>query len=170
MDHFTFNTTHQVWICKICQRGVMPQQVRSHITTNKRHRSSPCNKKRSLPAEEVELAVAEAWAIKPWDPTTSPFMPPPPDSRPIPELPVYTGYGCTEAGCFYAARKTETMRAHRRRVHGRRGRPRRPDPAHLARSLYPPFHCQRMFLRCEFSSFFILGKMEQQHTTTICTY
>jgi hypothetical protein len=156
MDNFTFNTTYRIWICTICQHGVIPQQVRSHITSNKRHRSCISAKKRSLPAEKVEVAVAEAWAIKPWDPTISPFIPPPPDSGPIPGLPVYTGYGCPEAGCIYAARKTEVVRAHQRKVHGWKGRHGRPDPMYLARNQYPPVFCQRMFVMGEFSRFFIV--------------
>lgn len=166
MDYFTFDTTYRIWICKVCQHGVVPQQIRRHITPNKRHRSRYYPGRKRLPGIEVDIAVAEACAIDPWDPDnfSMPFTPPLPSSRPITGLTLYPGYRCPETGCTYAARSTETIRAHRRIVHKRKGRPGRAPSTEQGHCKYP-IYCQRVFVTGKFAFYFEVTPEAQERRT-----
>ncbi|KAI3124143.1 hypothetical protein CBS147326_8372 [Penicillium roqueforti] len=48
---------------------------------------------------------------------TNPFVPPSPDSRPIPGLPVYRGNCCQVENCQFTCRSVKTMQKHRRQVY-----------------------------------------------------
>lgn len=160
MDLFTFHAPTRCWICKPCKRGVQPRFIQGHL--NRHHRRHPT-------ALTGELRVAEAqkaWAMNPLDTTFEPFIPPPPESRPIPGIQVFDGYACPEEGCErFATRETRAMDAHQRRDHGyksvRRGAPARNRAVKSALHLYQPVKCQRMFAGSHGSSFFVVTPIAQ---------
>lgn len=139
MDLFIYNAEHRLWICKSCKTGVAPASIPGHLRS-KRHRFHPTAR-----TESQRVAVAEeAWKANPFNPLTEPFRPPAPISRPIPGLPVHAGYACPDCDS-YAARSFESVRQHRRKTHGRRGRPGRPHQIDQRRTPVKPVSCQRFF-------------------------
>ncbi|OJZ79928.1 hypothetical protein ASPFODRAFT_213019 [Aspergillus luchuensis CBS 106.47] len=132
MGHFTFNATYRTWICKSCQTGVPPASILGHLR-GKRHRSHTDAQSALTDAQRIAFAEEEVWKPDPFNPLTVSFQPPPPETRPIPRLAVYDGYGCPERNT-YAGRTLDTIRLHRSKAHGGQRRPGRP---HEANRPYP---------------------------------
>ncbi|KAJ6111299.1 hypothetical protein N7486_003534 [Penicillium sp. IBT 16267x] len=152
-EFFTYNPTYQFWICKTCQYVVDARSIVSHLAA--KHRQHP-----SARTGAQRAAIhAEAVKVEIWNPDTKPFIPPPPNSRPIPELPVYRGYCCPVENCQYTGHTVNTMRNHRGEAHrataARRGRPRtnqEKDPLMNLDLVY----CQRLAPYGAHSSYFVV--------------
>ncbi|KAJ5602288.1 hypothetical protein N7510_011822 [Penicillium lagena] len=153
MDLFAWNQTYRIWVCKTCEHGVPPRGISGHLGS-KNHRDHIT----ARTGKQRAAAAQEAWSVDPWDPHVEPFRPPPPDSLPLPELPVYMGWGCLEDGCdSYAVRTPQSMRQHRYRDHGIRCRLGRPDPSKPSQQpALRPVSCQRFFPTGRGSSYFIV--------------
>ncbi|KAJ5605330.1 hypothetical protein N7510_010484 [Penicillium lagena] len=114
MDLFTFYEPLRVWICRPCEMGVNPHWIEGHLRDH--HKAHPTARTHALRRE----ARAAAWDRRPWDPAREPFATPAPTHPPIPGIPTHRGYGCPEPGCeSVAATGLDTIRKHRRAVHGR---------------------------------------------------
>jgi hypothetical protein len=92
---------------------------------------------------------------RPWlEPTREPCRLPPPDSAPIPGLPVYPGFCCPR--CTYVSRALATIRCHLAHIHPETRRPRgraskaKPNIAAAAEHV----SCQRFFVSGSGSGFF----------------
>lgn len=150
MDLFYYNAEHRLWICKSCRTGVAPASILGHLR-NKRHRTHPTAR-----TEAQRAAVAEeVWKATPFDPLTEPFRPPAPESRPIVGLPIHDGYACPDCDS-YIARSLQTIRVHRFKAYGRRGRRGRHPDTDRPRTLVKPVSCQRLFEVGKASHFFIV--------------
>ncbi|KAJ5654956.1 hypothetical protein N7490_001959 [Penicillium lividum] len=129
MDLFHYNAEHRLWICKSCRTGVAPTSILGHLR-NKRHRTHPTAR-----TEAQRAAVAE----EVWKAT--PFNPP---------------YGTVPTTGPGVSTHLQTIRVHRFKAHGRRGRcGRRPD-IDRPRTPVKPVSCQRLFEVGKASHFFIV--------------
>jgi hypothetical protein len=150
MDLFIYNATYQIWICIDYRYAVTPRQFNTHLRSHHRHHPA------ARTAEHRQAALAEILK-QPWiEPTREPCKFPPPDSAPIPGLPVYPSLRCP--CCSYMSRSLATLRKHLERIHPETRRPRgrafkaKPDIAATAESV----SCQRFFVYGPESSFFIM--------------
>lgn len=125
-----------------CEHGVPPQGIRCHLSL-KKHCSHPIVRT----GQQRSAAAQEAWSVNPWDPQVELFCPPPLDSLPMPELPIYVGYACPEDGCdSYAARTPSSLHHHRYKIYSircRLGRLSLSKPSQ--QPALRPVSCQRFF-------------------------
>ncbi|KAL6228872.1 hypothetical protein BDW75DRAFT_235607 [Aspergillus navahoensis] len=93
MDLFTYYQSSHVWICKLCQYAVCPQQLKTHLRLH--HYTHP-----TAATDVLRQDAYQKMSKQPWlDPAREPCVFPDPDSPPIPNLPIYTGYRCSQ--CSY---------------------------------------------------------------------
>ncbi|GIJ88924.1 hypothetical protein Asppvi_007852 [Aspergillus pseudoviridinutans] len=108
MDLFTYNDAHRVWICRPCGYAVLISHLQSHLAT--RHRKHP-----SAATPALRVPAQALMGRRPaWDPTQGACVPPPPQSAPVPGLPVYQGYRCPR--CPYVARALSNLPKHQRQA------------------------------------------------------
>ncbi|KAJ5797204.1 uncharacterized protein N7518_005744 [Penicillium psychrosexuale] len=155
-EFFTYNPTYQFWICKTCEYAVDAKTIVGHLTN--KHRQHPSA--RTL-AQRTAICAEAVNVGRNFN--TNPFVPPSPDSRPIPGLPVYRGNCCQVENCQFTCRSVRTMQKHRRQVHhisiaaAASGRPRikREEDSSINPNGHPVY-CQRLTPSGNFSSFFIV--------------
>ena len=95
---------YRVLVCKKCRFAIQPSAVSNHL---KRHQLYRDRRKCLLDAiNTLEL-------VEPQDVTV-----PPPDSQPIPALPVYNGYSCLIPGCGYNCASLKRIQSHESAGHG----------------------------------------------------
>jgi hypothetical protein len=131
MDLFIYNASYQVWLC-------------SH------HRHHPAARTAEL--RQAALAEMLKW---PWlEPTREPCRLHPPDSAPIPGLPVYPDFRCPR--CTYISRALATIRSHLAHIHPetRRLRGRASKAKSDIAAAAEHVSCQRFFVSGSGSGFF----------------
>lgn len=77
---------------------VLAGSILGHLRA-KRHRSHTDAQPALTDAQRIAF-TEEAWKPDPFNPLTASFQPPPPQTRPIPGLTVYDGYGCPECDMY----------------------------------------------------------------------
>lgn len=148
MDLFIYNDTYWVWICRPCGYAVLVPYLQTHLATQ--HGKHP-----SAATPALQVAAQALMGRQPaWDLTQGACVPPPPESAPVPGLPVYQGYRCPH--CPYVARALSNLLKHQRRAHPEAPRPRPGWPLAPELGLPEPLaiSCQWFFPARAGSSFF----------------
>ncbi|KAF7586549.1 hypothetical protein BBP40_008689 [Aspergillus hancockii] len=146
MDLFFYNLIYRLWICTPCKYAVCPRCLEGHLCSHHGTYSTAAT------AELRQTALTEMLQ-RPWlDPAREPCVFAPPNSPPVPGLPVSPGLGCPR--CNYACRSVESLRNYLLQEHletrqGRGGRkPKSTGPTRR------PIYCQRFSSSAAESTFF----------------
>jgi hypothetical protein len=106
-DLLEYNATYGVIICRKCQYAIQKSALQSHLLRHKIYR------------DERQRLLASIAELNQFEPEHVPL--PTPDSLPIDNLPIISGYRCTAAGCRNLCVSSKRMRRHQSEVHGNRG-------------------------------------------------
>jgi hypothetical protein len=153
MDLFRHFPQYRVLVCLSCRHAVPPPGLQSHI--QKHHSRHPgCGT-----SERIHAVVRRLLELDLVDPACGSVTFPSPESLPLPDLPIYSGFAC--ASCSFVARLESTVAKHSQTVHPSGRKPGRPASCTLLAPSPPrwtPTSCQRFFVQGPQSTYFRVNR------------
>ena len=152
MEILHYLPDYQILICKPCQYAISPSRFQTHMRTHHRDTAGFRTHKELLATRAI-IDANYLWK----DPSREPVPLPPPDSPPIPNLPLKRGLRCLE--CLHICCTPEGIRNHLYRAHPHLRRPRsRPSAlgsqADQTQPRWEETFCQRFFVTGSQSGYF----------------
>lgn len=152
MEIFEYLPDYQVLICKPCRYAVTPSRFQRHVRTHHGY-TAGFRTHREIRATRAIIETNYVWK----DPDHEPIPVPPPDTPPIPSLPLVSGFSCL--GCSYICGTSNSIRLHVSQKHLELRRPcGRPTAVQLeanrSQLRWEPTFCQRFFVHGPQSSYF----------------